>query len=600
MKFKSNRLMGRSAACFVLLWSIALTALAGQTLSISGVPPANAVEGTAYSFKPTASNSSGTTLTFSISGKPSWASFSTSTGTLSGTPTYGSAATYSGITISVSNGTSTASMPAFSIKVDYAPPTISGTPATTGATGTAYSFKPTASSPDGFTLTFTVSNRPSWMSLNSSTGALSGTPTTAGTYSSIVESVNDGHHNVSMAAFAVAVTQTNYAPTISGTPSAYVLVGQTYSFTPTASDANGDKLTFSISNKPSWASFSTTTGVLSGTVPAGSVSKYTSITISVSDGVNKTSLSAFSITVNPASVTIVRPLGVFAASGPLNSTASSDTQVKGGLVRVGWAQIETSAGSYDFTAITNQVNSLKAAGKKWTLGVVGGPSSPTWLYSSPYNVKSLTLDNGSKIPQYWDVNLQTRLGLLASALAAQFGSDSNLMMVYIPQMSENGIEGQFNHTADSTLTAQGMTSSNWTTAALGAITSFSNAFPDKALAIELHNILSSDAAPLSIIQGIEANSTLLNQAGVAMWWLSGKTTYQAALLADIANFPGSRYGQTIDQSSNTSAFLNSDYTQAYSQAEALGLKYVESWQSDVQSGTWDSIFSSFNSFVSAQ
>ena len=43
-----------------------------------------------------------------------------------------------------------------------------------------------------------------------------------------------------------------------------------YSFQPTAKDANGDTLRFSISNKPAWATFSTTTGRLSGTPTAAS------------------------------------------------------------------------------------------------------------------------------------------------------------------------------------------------------------------------------------------------------------------------------------------------------------------------------------------
>jgi hypothetical protein len=76
-------------------------------------------------------------------------------------------------------------------------------------------------------------------------------------------------------------------------------VGTAYSFTPTASDANGDPLTFSITNKPSWATFSTTNGRLSGTpTTTGTTS---GIAIKVSDGKTATSLPTFSIVVSPAS-----------------------------------------------------------------------------------------------------------------------------------------------------------------------------------------------------------------------------------------------------------------------------------------------------------
>jgi hypothetical protein len=58
---------------------------------------------------------------------------------------------------------------------------------------------------------------------------------------------------------------TNSAPVITGTPATAVTAGSAYSFIPAASDGDGDTLTFSIVNKPSWASFSTSTGELSGT-----------------------------------------------------------------------------------------------------------------------------------------------------------------------------------------------------------------------------------------------------------------------------------------------------------------------------------------------
>ena len=89
----------------------------------------------------------------------------------------------------------------------------------------------------------------------------------------------------------------NQAPTISGTPLTSVMQGAPYSFTPTASDANGDTLTFSILGKPPWATFNTANGKLSGTPGSGDVANYTNIRISVSDGQVSTNLAAFSINV---------------------------------------------------------------------------------------------------------------------------------------------------------------------------------------------------------------------------------------------------------------------------------------------------------------
>ncbi len=87
----------------------------------------------------------------------------------------------------------------------------------------------------------------------------------------------------------------NSAPIISGTPTRFVEAGSYYSFLPVASDTDGDSLSFSISNKPSWASFNTQTGELFGTTNAPT--DHNNINISVSDGSKISTLDSFTIEV---------------------------------------------------------------------------------------------------------------------------------------------------------------------------------------------------------------------------------------------------------------------------------------------------------------
>jgi hypothetical protein len=89
----------------------------------------------------------------------------------------------------------------------------------------------------------------------------------------------------------------NQSPVISGSPATSIVEGQSYSFIPTATDPDGDSLTFSVTNPPPWAAFSTATGRLSGTPGAGAVGNYPNIQIRVSDGLLQASLAAFSIDV---------------------------------------------------------------------------------------------------------------------------------------------------------------------------------------------------------------------------------------------------------------------------------------------------------------
>jgi hypothetical protein len=196
-----------------------------RQLTLSGTPATTDVAGQAYSFTPTASgNYYGATVTYSVSGLPSWAAFNTSTGRLSGTPSLANIGTYANISIKATNGTTTASLAPFSISVTTpanATPTISGQPGTAVNTGSAYSFTPTASDAIGAALTFSIQNAPAWASFNTSTGQLSGTPTAAyaGTYANIVISVSDGVASASLAAFSIAVTQvSNGSATVNWTP----------------------------------------------------------------------------------------------------------------------------------------------------------------------------------------------------------------------------------------------------------------------------------------------------------------------------------------------------------------------------------------------
>jgi hypothetical protein len=273
--------------------------------TISGTPATAATVGQVYSFTPVGDDNDDDTLTYQIVNRPSWATFTSATGQLRGTPTSADVGKTSGIIIRVSDGQETAQLPAFDLDVSPIPttnraPTISGTPATTVTAGSPYSFRPVASDPDGNTLSFSIQGQPSWASFSATSGRLSGTPTAAnvGMSARITITVTDGTLSAPLAPFTIQVTEpANRAPTITGTPGSSVLVGAAYAFQPSATDADGDTLSFTITGKPAWATFSSSTGRLSGTPSAADVGSFTNIVISVNDGEAIVSLAAFSVSV---------------------------------------------------------------------------------------------------------------------------------------------------------------------------------------------------------------------------------------------------------------------------------------------------------------
>jgi hypothetical protein len=114
-------------------------------------------------------------------------------------------------------------------------------------------------------------------------------------------------------------------PTISGTAPTSVVAGAAYSFLPSSTDPGGATLGFSIANKPSWATFSTTTGLLAGTPTDSNVGTTSNIVITVSDERGSASLASFSIAVTqPAPVTGTVTLSWTAPTENTNGSAISD------------------------------------------------------------------------------------------------------------------------------------------------------------------------------------------------------------------------------------------------------------------------------------
>lgn len=97
--------------------SFAGTVSGNSAPTISGNPIPAVLYGQSYDFRPGAADADGDILTFSIQGKPQWAAFDHSTGRLSGNPTLGDVGIYENIVISVSDGNSSASLPAYSVTV---------------------------------------------------------------------------------------------------------------------------------------------------------------------------------------------------------------------------------------------------------------------------------------------------------------------------------------------------------------------------------------------------------------------------------------------------------------------------------------------------
>ncbi|AEG09504.1 outer membrane adhesin like proteiin [Shewanella baltica OS183] len=220
---------------------------------ISGTPTLSVNQDVSYQFTPTASDSVGDVLSFSIANKPAWATFNTTTGTLSGTPSNQDVGVTNGIIISVSDGALSASLPAFNLSVVNIndAPTISSTAIIAATQDAAYSYTFAAADTDvGDVLTFSAVTKPSWLSFNAATGLLSGTPGNAdvGAHPVLLR-VTDTDGLTADQSFSITVTNVNDAPVAT---SSTVTLEEDGSVTITlaAEDVDNDPLTYEVVSQP--------------------------------------------------------------------------------------------------------------------------------------------------------------------------------------------------------------------------------------------------------------------------------------------------------------------------------------------------------------
>jgi subtilase family serine protease len=161
------------------------TSTTGNTVTVTNPGSQTGAVGTAASLQIAATDSaSGQTLTYTATGLPAGLSISSSTGLITGKPT--TAATYS-VTVTAKDTTSASGSASFSWKINAAGAnkvTVTNSGSQTGTVGTAASLQIAATdSASGQTLTYSATGLPTGLSISSTTGLITGKPTTAATYS---------------------------------------------------------------------------------------------------------------------------------------------------------------------------------------------------------------------------------------------------------------------------------------------------------------------------------------------------------------------------------------------------------------------------------
>lgn len=438
------------------------------TLKLTTTSLSSGAVGSYYAVQLTATGGSGT-YKWAWGGNPTppGLTLTPSSGLISGTPT--AAGTFQvGVTVTdVSSNLSQSG--SFTITITGANLTITNSlPAAT--VGQAYSQTLVSGGTPPYTITITSGSLPAGLSYSNTTGLISGTPTTAGTFSFGVQAT-DSNKGSASATVSLRVngtplqitTQTTLFSATAGTP--YTLTFSAQGGTP--------PYTWSIVSGNSAGLTMSTAGVLSGTPqPAGSFS----FAVQVADSNGQTASQTFSLTVNPASLSInTNNTSLSGSVGTaFNQTLATAT---GGTSPYTWtiasgslppgltlssssaalAGTPTQPGTFSFTLQASDSSSPPLTGTRgFTMTVTAGPptiTTPLQLPNATLNVaytEQLAASGGTP-PYTWRANglpkglsINSSTGLISGVPTA--AGNFPIVVISLTDSALNTYQNNFNLT----------------------------------------------------------------------------------------------------------------------------------------------------------
>ena len=336
--------------------------------------------GVAFSFNLTSSGTPAAS-SYSATGLPAGWSLNATTGAITGTPTaFGSF----DVSVSATNTVGTGPTAIFSISVapSASAPVITSAPVAPGQVGTPFSYAITANnSPTSYQIT--SGTLPAGLSLNTNTGAITGTPLAAAlgetrVWFNATDSVGIGFGPISGLSLEVLFTIAPAAstPVVNSNGTATAQVGQPFQYAITASSSTAIT-SYGAKGRPAWLALDPATGVLSG-IPTEATTSAISmgLTATNSGGASNPKSLLLTVAAAPATPLITSALTARGRVGTAFTYQITASETPTSYVAVGLppgVSLDSTTGA--ITGSPTAANSFDVAIRAASAGGLGAPST---------------------------------------------------------------------------------------------------------------------------------------------------------------------------------------------------------------------------------
>lgn len=334
--------------------------------AITSATSATGTTGTSFTYTITATNSP---ATYSASGLPGGLTLNIFTGEIFGTPA--TAGTFN-VTIGATNTGGTGSATLTLTVSNPSPPIISSSISETTTVGSTYSYTITATNNP---ISYGASGLPGGLSINTTTGVISGTPTTSGFSNVNINATNSGGTGSATLALTINNPPT---PVITSASSDSAAVSVSYSYTITATN---NPTGFNALGLPSGLSVDTATGTISGSPTLSGTFIITLSATNAGGSGAATLILTINTTIPPVITSTLSAMGVLGVGFTYNITATGTepvtftaTPLPSGLVLSGAAITGTPTEAGTFAVMLGAANVAGSDGKTLVL-TIADPAS---------------------------------------------------------------------------------------------------------------------------------------------------------------------------------------------------------------------------------